>query len=135
MGLYTSVTIGGVDCFVDPDQVSFNLRGYSKVVPSLDGTIFVKYLSQNPANFSYYADLGLTGMYLPEDSLASFQDFVKAKSTVRIIGIPGVDSAIDFLFDSLSHGPIKPAVIFPGDSWSSPPVRNTYNAHFIKVTE
>ena len=131
---YTECSIGGVDLYVDPDNVSDGLEAFGDVVPSLDGTMVFKYLAVNPASHGGFNTLTISGVYLPTASVESLKLRVGNRDTVNVIGLPGVDSASRYFIKSMSHGPIKPAVIFPGDNLSNPPIRHTYNLQLIRTT-
>lgn len=131
---YTECSIGGVDLYVDPDNVSDGLDAFGDVVPSLDGTMVFKYLAVNPASYGGFNVLTISGVYLPTASVVALKGKVANRDLVNVSGLPGVDGGSQYFIKSMTHGPIKPAVIFPGDSPNNPPIRHTYNLRLIRTT-
>lgn len=131
---YTSCTIGGVNVWIDPENVTEDVTPFGSVVPSLDGTMFVKYLNTNPANLGSLDRVTINGIYLETDDVTALRAKARERSLVGIAGVPGLDSGDKYFITAFNQAPIKPAVIFPGDSWSSPPVRHTYTISLTKVT-
>lgn len=134
MANYTDCTIGGVNVVVDP-QVSQNIRPFAKVVPSLDGTAFVSYLAQNPANIGFMENVSISGMYIDTASLATLQNMAKARSVIKIDGVPGIDNLTDYIIDNIQQTPLIPGVPFPGEDPDNTPVKHTYTISFIKVSD
>lgn len=132
---YTDCVIGGVNTFVDPDNVSQNIRPFAKVVPSLDGTTFVSYLSQNPANIGHMEDVSISGVYLPTGSVQNLQNAAKERRIISISGVPGIDSSTLYIITSIQQSPIKPGVPFPGENAKTPPVKHSYSISFEKVSD
>lgn len=131
---YTTCRIGGVDVFVDPDNISEEITPYGSVVPSLDGTLFVTYLSQNPANIGSMDRIVISGVYLETSRVSALKEITRSRTIVKVVGVPGIDASDSYFVTGMSHAPIKPAVLFPGDLESNPVVRHSYNMALTKVT-
>ena len=132
---YTDCVIAGVNTFVDPDNVSQNIRPFSKVVPLLDGTTFVSYLSQNPANIGHMESLSISGMYLGTNAVEALKEVAKAREMFTIDGIPGIDSGTYYIITDLQQSPIKPGVPFPGENAVTPPTKHAYTLSLQKVSD
>jgi hypothetical protein len=131
---YTDCKIGGVDVWIDPESITEDVTPYGAVIPSLDGTMFVKYLNTNPANIGSLDRLTISGIYLITTSVSALRERARARTLVSVTGVPGLEEADKYFITAFNQAPIKPAVIFPGDSWSNPPVRHSYNMSLTKVT-
>lgn len=131
---YTSCRIGGVDVWVDPDNVTEDISPFGEVIPSLDGTMFVKYLNTNPANIGSLDRLNIGGVYLSTTAMLALKELTRSRTVVAVTGVPGLSNSDRYYISGMSQSPIKPAVVFPGDSWDTPPVRHSYNLQLIKVT-
>lgn len=131
---YTTCRIGGVDMWVDPDNISPNHRIIAQIEPAIDGTKFMHYLQSNPYNPATDTDVSVSGIYITETAVSTLQSLLASHTLVKIEGVPGISGADDFVIVSLSHNPIKPAVIFPGDDPVNPPIRFTYNINLIRVS-
>jgi hypothetical protein len=132
---YTQCVIAGVNTFVDPDNVSQNIRPFAKVVPSLDGTIFATYLSQNPANIGHMESISISGMYLGTAAVELLKNSAKAREIISVEGVPGVDELTQFIITAIQQSPIKPGVPFPGEDADSPPVKHSYTISLEKVSD
>lgn len=131
---YTTCRIGGVDVFVDPDNIAESIRPFGSVVPSLDGTMFLKYLATNPANVGSMDSITVSGVYLKTAAVSDLKELTRSRTPVTVVGVPGIEGSDKYFISDMQHAPIKPAVVFPGDSWDNPPVRHSYNLQLTKVT-
>lgn len=131
---YTDCRIGGVDVWVDPDRVTQNIHPHGQVVPALDGTLYVSYLAQNPANLGSYDTLQIAGMYAETSIIEALKEMSRSREVITVSGIPGIDELAEYYIENMSQSPVKPAVIFPGEDWAHPPIRHTYSMTLIKVT-
>jgi len=134
MAIYTQCKIGGVDVIIDPDTVNSSTSTYKRAVPSLDGTVFLHYVSSNPANMNFRRDINIQGVYLPTDAVESLQQLASEGAVISVTGVPGVDAAEAFLITNMTQNPIKPAVLFPGDDEQNPTVRHTYSVSLQRVS-
>lgn len=130
---YTTCRIGGVDVFIDPDNIAESVTPFGSVVPSLDGTMFLKYLATNPANIGSMDRITVSGVYLETDPVTELKTLARTRTPVKVVGVPGIDATDNYFITEMQHAPIKPAVVFPGDSWDTPPVRHSYNLQLSKI--
>lgn len=131
---YTTCRIGGVDVFVDPDNIAESIKPFGNVVPSLDGTMFLKYLATNPANIGSMDHITVAGVYLETSKVQTLKEFTRSRTPVVVAGVPGINGTDRYFITDMQHAPIKPAVVFPGDTWDNPVVRHSYNLQMVKVT-
>ena len=124
---YTKCQIDTADMWVDPDTMSLSIRPYTQIEPALDGTQFVHYLQTNPYNPAALEEVSVGGVYIDLTVLGLLQGFIRTQKVVTITGTPGIKDTDEFVIMSLTHNPIKPAVLFPGESETptTPPIDAT----------
>ena len=110
---YTSITIGGVSAFIDPDTMGAGTENIISVDRSLAGTSYVTSINTNSPAVKGTANL--SGVYLPEANVTALWALSKQKTAVKIAGgIIGFSGS--YIIMSMQHSPIKPLVVFPEDS-------------------
>lgn len=124
---YTSITIGGVDLFVDPDSISVSTEPIVAIDKSLAGETYVTTVKSNtPAK---NRTISISGAYLPASNAAALVALAEVGAAVSITGgIVGTSGA--FIITSCTCSPTKPLPIFPGDST----VKHQYSLTLVEVS-
>lgn len=128
---YSSITIGGLQCWVDPDTISSSINPMVQVVPAVNGTTFVPYPWFNPNFLNYQESISFSGGYSDISFINGLIGLAQTRAPITLSGLDGQYNGKTFMLLNFNYAPIKPGVLFPGEVLgpgnSVPHIRYTYS--------
>ena len=113
MSAYTTIIIGGVDVYVDPDTIATTNDNIIAIDRSLGGTSYVTSIKSNSPAVNGH--ISISGVLLPADNAYALQQLSSLKTAIQVEGSTIVDPAKNFIVMSVTTDPTKPLQNF-GDS-------------------